>query len=208
MRLWTWQNRKFDITDPNTRVETKSYSKDLDASYNPDYCNRHLKAYEILWGILKDDQFHWCYTNWEDAINSSSLASYKGKILWELDMPEDMIFKKICGMDWHWIVSDGITLPSNIFENLFRKLLPFLFWNYNKIPFEPFFNQPWRDMKRRQLWDCLFAECGVHQCYDVLVHHPVNASWVVKNPRKNINWWQNAVNQTAHCNPGFPRSRE
>jgi hypothetical protein len=93
-------------------------------------------------------------------------------------------------MAWHWIVSDGTTKPANIFENLFRELLPFLSWNYNKIPFEPIFNQPWQDMKCQQLWDCLFAECRVHQCYDVLVRHPVDTSWVVKDPRKDVNWWQ------------------
>jgi hypothetical protein len=191
MRLWTWQNQTFNITNPTMPVESKKHSKYLNiCSRSPDMANKHLKEYEKLWSILKTDQFLWCYTDIGEATNSSSPVEYKGKLLWELDVPEDRILAKICGMAWHWIISSSNTRPGPIFENLFRGLLPSLSWNYHEIPFEPIFNKHWRDMKPQQLWNCLFFDCGVQQCYQVLVRHPVDSSWVLKDPQKDTNWWQ------------------
>ena len=187
MRLWTWQNPKFDITDPNTPVESKKYSKYLNCcSRLRGAANHHLKEYEKLWSVLGTDQFHWYYTDKREATNSYSRAEYKGKFLWELDVPEGQIFERICCMTWHWILRNRDACPPKIFENLFWDLS----WNYHDIPIEPIFNQPWRNMTPQQLRDCLFYDCGVKQCYQVIVRHPVDASWVIKNPRKETNRWQ------------------
>lgn len=195
MRLWTWQNRKFDITDLNMPVESKTHSKYLNVNLRlPGVANQHLKKYEKLWSILKTDQFLWYYTDIEEATNSSSLVEYQGNVLWEIEVPENRIFKRICGVAWHWIISgssgSNTSLPP-IFDNLFKRLLQTSrSWNYMKTPVEPFFNEPWQNMKPQQLWNCLFPDCGVNQCHQVLVRHPVDASWVLKDPRKDINWWQ------------------
>jgi hypothetical protein len=183
VRLWTWQNRKFDITDPKTRVETKSNSKYLDASCNPGYNVRHLKAYERLWGLLEDDQFHWYHIDWEDAINGSNDEEKKGNVLWELDIPKNRVFRKICNMAWHYIVSDGNTCPAIIL------------WNHLSVQVAQSFtkdlNQYWKNMKPQQLWDRLFVEFWGQPCYQVLVRHPVDTSWLTKDkdPRKDIDWW-------------------
>jgi hypothetical protein len=171
MKLWTWQNPKFDITDPSTPVESRKYSEYLD----------HLTKYEKLWSILGTDQFHWYYTDEEEATNNCSLLEYKGKILWEVDVPEDKIFKKMCCMTWHWILNNMEASPPKIFEHSLN-----IFWWTNRNAFYKDCNKYWRDMDSPQLWNCLFYDCGFKQCYQVLVRHPLAKSWVTKNMLKNI----------------------
>jgi hypothetical protein len=177
MQLWTWQKPEFDITDPNTPVESKKYSEYLN-------CDSR-KKYEKLWSILGTDQFHWYYADKKEATDSCSLLEYKGKVLWELDVPEDQIFKRMCCMTWHWILNNSNASPPKIFEHFLN-----MYWWPNRTTFEKDCNKHWRDMSSKQLWDCLFYDCGDKQCYQVLVRHPVDVSWVIKNPLKDINWWQ------------------
>jgi hypothetical protein len=184
MRLWTWQNPNFVITDPNMPVESKTYSKCLNVNRPSGKANKHLKEYEKLWSILGTDQFHWYFTDREEATSNISMTVYKGAFLWEIEVPENLVFKRICGMAWHLILDDSNPWPGTTFENLYIYLLNILSFKYSRNAFAEEFSRPWQDMKKRQqLWDCLFAECGVRQCYDVLVRHPVDASWVVKDPR-------------------------
>ena len=191
MKLWTWQNPKFDITSPNTPVESKKYSEYLNCdSRGSIEANNHLNKYEILWSILRTDQFHWYYTDKKEATNNCSYAEYGGNVLWELDIPEDKVLKKICYMTWYWILDNRDAPPPKTFECFFK-----VFWQmniYDRTTFSDNFNKYWRDMKSQQLWkgDCLFCDCGVQQCYQVLVRHPIDGSWVIKNPQKDINWWQ------------------
>ena len=199
VRLWTWQKRGFDITDPNIRIEPK-YSKYLDASYNPDYCERHQKAYKQLYEYLGTNQFLWCHTNFEDAINGYYHEENKDNILWKINLPEDHVFKKICDMAWHWIVSDGVTLPSKIFANyLSIKDLSSLAKNLDEY---------WQNMTPKQLWDRLFIEYWGQPCYQVLILHPINKSWIIENPLKDTNWWHTITTRSTHYKPGFPPSRE
>jgi len=173
MRLWTWQNPKLDITDPNMRVESKTYSTYLCSRLNS-AANQHLKKYEKLWTILETDQFHWCYTDMKEAKGNEK--HYEGKMLWELDVPEDKVIR-ICGMAWHWILNSRNTIPPKMIE----QFLDTFFW-----PDRPSFvedsNQYWRNMNSRQLWNSLFHKCEAKGCYDVLVRHPVAVSWVIRNP--------------------------
>lgn len=194
VRLWTWQNPNFVITDRNMRVESKTHSKCLNVNSRlPGAANQHLKGYEKLWSVLKTDQFLWYYTDREEATNSSSLVKYQGEVLWEIEIPENRVFKRICEMAWHRILygsSAGRLSLSPIFDNFFKRLLPSLSWNYIKTPVGPIFNKPWQDMKPQQLWSCLFPDCSIQQCYQVLVRHPVDASCVLRDPRNDNNWWQ------------------
>ena len=190
MRLWTWQNPKLDITDPIMYVESRKYSDHLKSSRNI-YAIKHLEKYKKLWSILRTDQFHWYCTNFEEATKKSSLKKYKSKILWELDVPEDEIFKKICSMAWHWLLKQIDAVPPKLFEYL----LDDIFWLptiYDYTTFSNDFNRYWRDISEKQLWDILFYECEAKGCYDVLVCHPVDESWVIKNPRNDIS--KNSVN--------------
>lgn len=180
MRLWTWQNQKFDITDPNMRVDSKKYSK-----------YQYPNEYKKLWTVLGTDQFHWYYTDKEEATNSCSLVGYKGNALWELAVPEERFLASVCGMAWHWILKNSDAQPPRRFEYLLDAFwLPTI---YDRKTFLNDFNKPWQDMKSQQLWDCLITtNCKSLQCQcdQVLIHHPVDASWVIENPLKNKNWWQ------------------
>jgi hypothetical protein len=181
MRLWTWQNPKLDITDPNMHVDSKKYSDFLCPQLNSG-ANQHLQKYEELWAILKTDQFHWYYTDIEQAKGNEEHC--KGKVLWELDVPGNKA-KKICSMAWHWILNSTNTNPPKIIGQL---LFTFL-WPDRATLLEDS-NQYWRSMSAKELWDSLLCKCQAKGCCDALVRHPVAVSWVIKNPRKDINWWQ------------------
>jgi hypothetical protein len=184
MKLWTWQNPGFNITNPNTLVNSKRYSEYFNSEYNTIANNNYLKAYEVLWSILKTNQFHWYYTDKKEATSNCSIMEYNGKLLWEIDIPNNKIFKKMCCMAWHWILNNTNASPPKIFENFIN-----LYWWPNRTTFNKDCNKYWRDIGSKKLWDCLFHDCGIKQCYQVLVQHPINEIWVIKNPLKDRNWW-------------------
>lgn len=183
MRLWTWQNPKLSLFDPNVKVNSLKYS-----SYLNDPCiteserQRFKEVYRKVWKLLGTDQILWCFTTEEDAKGQASILAFqkRGKVLWELDVPKDLIKAHYCSVAWHWILyGTPCTLPEK-----FRRL-PYP----EKKQFNQSFNDYWKGKTEEQVWDVLFLDRVTEGCSDVLIRHPIEESWVIKDPNKIGKWW-------------------
>ncbi len=67
------------------------------------------------------------------------------------------------------------------------------------------FHDFWKDKSEEELWDALFLEKCVDGCTDILLCHPMDDSWVVRNPIKEGKWWEmlnvNACRTPLHNSP-------
>jgi len=102
MLLWTWQNPEFSLTDPDQEVESREKS---------DYYRDNPKAFEELWLRLETDQLLWCYTKEDEAKSKDSRCEYRGKVLWELKVPKDVVWSIICSVAWNLVRSGGAVIP-------------------------------------------------------------------------------------------------
>ena len=101
IRLWTWQKKtEFDLANGEQKVES------LDNSVFADSPNI-MRAYNKLFKKLGTDQFHWYFTQeYEAKNNPSHIQWYKqGCMLWEVKVPIERIFKKVCGIAWTYLLN-------------------------------------------------------------------------------------------------------
>lgn len=186
MRLWTWQNKDFDIRNRNTPVKSREYSAYQDKP-------QRRKAFEDLWNKLRNCQFHWYYIDEIEATNDTSFEEYEkhGKVLWELEVSIDSIYKKVCGTAWCLLLGEGIK-RTNYFRDCWRRVALREAGGTleQKIErYEQQFNTYWEDKSPEDLWDCLFLDKLVPACNQILLQHPVDDDWVIKNPLEKGRWW-------------------
>jgi len=188
MRLWTWQKQGFDLTDQDVHVESLKNSHFLNNIYISKAERDHFRqAYTNLFKTVGSCQFHWYFTEEYEAKSEASHLEFsqQGRVLWEIDVPVANVFKKICNTAWNRLL-DRNTFPSKLYDYWNREA------NHNvslielwKQEFEDF----WESKPEDELWDLLFLEKCVGECTDVLLCHPLNDSWIIRNPIKEGKWW-------------------
>ncbi len=193
MKLWTWQSKDFSIIDPSKKVDSLKYSPYLAEQIPESERQRFFKVYKKLWDLIGTCQFHWYSTNKKDVGNPEC---HKGKLLWEVDLPQDRIFKVVCSSAWFRLIGRNDYVPEYIRDFWFRKEP----WNYDRL--EKKFKAFWEKKTEDQLWGLLLLDSSslrntssffleiIKQCTQILIRHPVREEWVTKNPFKLDNWWE------------------
>ena len=202
MRLWTWQKKGFDLTDNNPRVESLKNSFFLKVVDDPEHFKQ---VYTKLHETLGTSQFNWYFTEESEAKNQASHLQWFNRdcMLWEVKVPVgEVVFKTVCSITWGRLLNIS-AIPfrqltcdwerlSKYDESLIEK------WKQN-------FHDFWKDKSEEELWDTLFLEKCVDGCTDILLCHPLDDSWVVRNPIKEGKWWKmlnvNACRTPLHNSP-------
>ena len=176
MKLWTWQKSTFDITDPSVPVDSQKHS-----------IYEHKDKYQKLYEIFGTAQILWFYSSHDDATSNASSLEYKGKALWEIEVPETHYgnIYGFCGFAWHWIISDASACPPDQFESLYDKLWSAMLKQniiYQRDDFSKNFNLPWKSKNKEDLWGVLSVDLSVCKdgCPTVILKHPINKNWVNK----------------------------
>ena len=187
MRLWTWQKQGFDLTDKNRQVESLKNSFFLK---EVDDLEHFKQVYTKLHETLGTSQFNWYFTEESEAKNQTSHLQWFDRdcMLWEVKVPSgEVVFKTVCRSTWGRLLNIS-AIPfrqltcdwerlSKYDESLIEK------WKQN-------FHDFWKDKSEEELWDALFLEKCVDGCTDILLRHPLDDSWVVRNPIKEGKWWK------------------
>lgn len=188
MRLWTWQKQGFDLTDQNVQVESLENSHFLNNIYISKTERDNFKhVYIKLFETLETDQFHWYFTEEDEAKSKESHLEFppRGRVLWEIDVPVAEVFKRICDIAWNRLLN-GNTFPSKLYDYWRLKA------NYDHSLIkkcEQKFHDFWESKSEDELWDLLFLEKCVDECTDILLCHPLDDSWIIRNPINEGKWW-------------------
>ena len=189
MRLWTWQNKGFSIADPEHQVDSSTYSRYLNYPCASER-QRFREVYEKFWKLLGTKQFHWYYIHEEDAKNEATILEYtSGEVLWEVDVPEEDVFAFVCSVAWSRLLGRDV-IPERL-RNRWKREQP---WRYEELKGE--FEDYWRKQRTEDIWDRLLLDkraffsqtanlvfCEVmNVCCQVLLHHPIDESWIRKDP--------------------------
>lgn len=192
MRLWTWQKRDFDITNKDVRVENLENSQY--ANGPGENRSEHFKTiYSRLFKKLGTDQFHWFFKEEDEAKSKEShIEFYKqGRVLWEINVPVANVFKRICGIAWNHLLKTN-TFPSKLHDYWRLKA------NYDHSLIEKWkqeFEDFWGSKSEDELWDLLLLKKAVEGCTQVLLRHPLENTWIVRNPIDESNWWETKKRQ-------------
>jgi len=186
MHLWTWQKKGFDLTDKNRRVESLKNSFFLKSAEDPEHFKQ---VYTKLYETLETSQFHWYFTEESEAKSQTSHLQWFDRdcMVWEVKVPVgEVVFKTVCSIAWNRLLNKSV-IPirltcdwkrlSKSYKSLVEK------WEQN-------FHDFWKGKSEEELWDALFLEKCVDGCTDILLRHPLDDSWVVKNPIKEEKWWE------------------
>ena len=188
MRLWTWQKHGFDLTDQNVCVESLENSHFLNDINIPKVMRVHfIKIYKELYKRLETDQFHWYFIEEDDAkCEASHLEFYKqNRVLWEVEIPDGNVFQIICDITWNRLLKRCI-VPLKLRDYWERKA------NYDDSLIDKWkqdFNNFWESKSEDELWDLLFLDECVDGCTQVILYHPLDDLWVIRNPIKEGKWW-------------------
>lgn len=190
MKLWTWQKQGFDISDRNTEVKSLENSFYPTNIANPE----HFKQiYTKLYEKLGTSQFHWYFTEENEAKNEASHLEWhnQGCELWEVDVPiKDVpikrVFKIVCSSAWKYLLKE--TFAPKWLQYDWHCMV-----NSDKDRIEKWkqcFICSWNGKSEEELWDALFLEKYVDGCTSILLRHPLNDSCIVRNPIKEGIWWE------------------
>jgi hypothetical protein len=190
MQLWTWQKKCFSLS--KGKIDSQKHSPYLnDPNIPKSERQRFQKVYAKLWEQLGTNQFLWCYTQEEAAKSEQSKLEYKGEVLWEIDMPENQIFRIVCGVAWNWILTGKKCNAS--------KKLRHVWWreahsdHYVMQKLEQDFHDYWAAKSGQKLWDTLFLNKAIlsdktkllyksiEECITVLVQYPIKKSWIISS---------------------------
>lgn len=167
--LWSWQEPDFSLTEGTV---------DHGRSYYYNTVRGVPESYKELSVRLGTDQFVWCYTR-QDGYNPGRGCT---RVEWQLEVPEDRVLRKACGVVWHCIVwcnggEHGLVgKPPKKFEYLWRKLASD--FGLKLDDFNREFYNFWYNKTNEELWDALFLDTVHGDCTDVLLRHPVEKGWV------------------------------
>jgi len=190
MRLWTWQKQGFDLKDKSRRVESLKNSFFLKDVEDPEHFRQ---VYTKLHETLGTSQFHWYFTEESEAKSQSSHLQWFDRdcVLWEVNVPVGEVFKKTCSIAWNYLL-ERQAVP--------RKLCSY--WKHKAIDeaeseatrlmkkWEQEFHDFWESKSEDKLWDLLFLDKCVDWCTDIMLRHPLDDSWVVRDPIKEGKWWK------------------
>ncbi|HUV64085.1 MAG TPA: hypothetical protein VMW24_09310, partial [Sedimentisphaerales bacterium] len=172
MHLWTWQKKRFNIGDESTPVGSFGHSEYLNNAYIPKSERDHFKLqYGKLFKRLGTPQFHWYYTEENEATGGEDESSIFGCELWEVAAPDEKVFKRVCNKAWYYLL-----YPSKRTQVAEHERSHHAFWAKMK--------------SESELWDRLFLDETVEGCTSVLLRHPLEGSWIVRNPIKEGKWWE------------------
>jgi hypothetical protein len=189
MRLWTWQKEEFDISDKYTPVKIFKYSDYIHKARSEEESQLFKRQYAELIKRLKTSQFHWYFADENDAKRESSHLQWfnQGCVLWEVEVPVGEVLKMVCSIAWNCLLELPILPPKRLFDDWPR--LP----EYNEGQeknWQKDFHNFWKNKSRNELWDLLFLNTYVDGCTDILLDHPLESNWIVKNPIKDGKWWE------------------
>lgn len=190
--MWTWQRKGFDITNPTIPVNTKKHSTYWN---HPDEQTRsHFRiVYNKLWVKLGTDQFHWYYCDENGAISDSSLVEYgTDAFLWELEIPQNKIWKIACSASWEFLRGNISFVPRGLIQSWMgrlRKENPKELSGGKLDELQKDFLEFWKQKGEDELWDLLLLKKIVPCCSQALLKHPIDKGFVVKNPLTDGRWW-------------------
>jgi len=185
MRLWTWQKKGFHLADKSRRVESLSNSLFLKVVEDPE---RFRQVYTKLHETLETSQFHWYFTEESEARSQCSHLQWFDRdcVLWEVNVPGE-VFKTVCSTAWNCLLRGSVLRPERLRDDWTRLS------KYDKSlekKWEQDFYDFWKGKSEEELWDALFLEKCVDGCTDILLRHPLDDSWVVRDPIKEGKWWE------------------
>lgn len=192
VKLWTWQKDGFDITNASIPVDSKNNSRYWNVPIEETRAHFH-RVYAKLWEKLETDQFHWYYCDENDAKSELSSEEYgTNAFLWELEIPEEKIWKIACSAAWESL--RGCTLHAPRFFSLSwqHKLMKEDSKGLSEGKLDEFqsnFVNFWKRKNESELWDSLFLKEIVPFCSQVLLEHPVDSRFVNRNPLTEGKWW-------------------
>ena len=184
MRLWTWQRQGFSLTDEGSKVDSLKYSVYLNGSAE-EYADIFKKTYKKLWGKLGTDQFHWYCADEDEAKDFAD--SENNVVLWEVEIPDEAIFRRVCSIAWNHLL--GRQLVPKRLKDYWQSEAPASQLSEIIAERTSEFAEFWKGKSEDQLWGMLFLNTCVEGCTQVLVQHPLDESWVVKNPEEEGRWW-------------------
>ena len=193
MKLWTWQNKDFDIRNGETPVKSLLYSPYLNDSNYPEDKKRRRKANIKLWKKLGNCQIHWYFTDESDAKSDASFHQYEkyNMKLWELKVPFESIYKIVCPTAWCILLGEGIIYSDNLRHCWRRQAVKKSPAKSHQVieKYKQQFENFWKEMSEEDLWDRLFLNDIVPECTQVLLKHPIDDDWVIRNPLEEGKWW-------------------
>jgi hypothetical protein len=187
MRLWTWQNRAFDLADSKQRVCSLEFSVyTTHAQLTLAMKDKHKEAYEKIFSRLGTDQLIWCSHQYEDAVSSASIAEFEtlGRVLWEVDVRCEDI-KWHCHAAWTCLRTGRPDLPDRMGQ-VYREL-SFSEAGYAK-KFQDDFMTYWGQKTDEELLDLMFLNRPENDCSGAIAFHPI--STIVRNPLVLGKWWE------------------
>ena len=190
MKLWTWQKDGFDITNDSTPVDSNNNSRYW--NHPNEQTRAHFRrVYTTLWDKLETDQFHWYYCDENDAKSELSSEEYGANVLWELEIPEDKIWKIACTAAWDSLRGRTVYPPRFFSLSWQSKLIneDAAQSSKNLEKLEENFKEFWHRKNEDELWDLLFLKEIVPFCSQVLLKHPVDSSFITRNPLTEGKWW-------------------
>jgi hypothetical protein len=185
MRLWTWQKQGFHLADRSHKVKSLENSLFLNDAMHREHFKR---VYEKLYERVPTPDFQWYFTEENEAKNEGSHRIWydHGCVLWEVNVPLELIFRKVCNVAWTYLLKRP-TIPPAL--NLDWQILS----NYNQDQIKEWkrsFDDFWKGKSEEELWDDLFLETCVDGCTDILLCHPLEDSWIKRDPSKQGKWWK------------------
>ena len=96
MKLWSFQSPTFSLVDGEVRPEKSQFARD------------YRVAYQGLWDRVGTDQLIWCCTSADDWPMKT------GYCQWDLEVPDNRIFRIIDGMVWAGIRGDSYALTPRL----------------------------------------------------------------------------------------------
>lgn len=152
MRLFTWHDPGFDLT--STKVDSGRQ------------CDFLKEAYDWLFKIIGTHDVIWCWSDVDRQFNCHA----EEVVLWELEVPEEHIIRKINSTVWTYVVGGWNYLPDE------------LGWWYD-LPTEEFDakQMQWQKENPWRGWDKLFEFKSEDEEKDAeyLISSPVKKEWVV-----------------------------
>jgi len=136
---------------------------------------------------LKTSDFHWYFIEDSEAKNKASHRTWyqQGCTLWEVNVPLERVFRKICNIAWTYLLKRPSVPPE-----LSRDWEIIANYKQDRIKeYERNFCEFWKEKSEKELWDGLFLKNCVDGCTDILLRHPLEDSWIERDPSKEGKWW-------------------
>lgn len=171
IRLWTWQT-------PNISL-TKGVLNYLDSAFYRDESIPNIKdAYKRVFSKLGTSQFHWCFTQPDEA-----QKPWRGRVKWEIEVPEKDILAIVRGSVWNKIIGiERFTPPTKLRLKWMREAdRRTRDGRESRALYEQLQRSYWASEPPELLWEKLWVD-EIGEDTWALVKHPIDQSYI-KQPK-------------------------